>query len=51
MKEFFLQHGINSVAISEGNQACPREEGLNFPHGEDCPFCLYWKGKQGSRAS
>jgi hypothetical protein len=50
MKDFFLQHGVNSVAVSEGNMGCPHEEGLDFPQGEDCPFCPFWKGKQGSRA-
>ena len=48
MKDFFLQHGVKSVAMSQGNMGCPHEEGEDFPHGEDCPFC--WKGKQGSRA-
>jgi hypothetical protein len=48
MKDFFLQHGVNSVTMSEGNMGCPHEEGLDFPHGEDCPFCPFWKGKQGS---
>ena len=27
---------------------CPHEEGEDFPLGEDCPFCPFWKGKQGS---
>jgi len=48
MKDFFHQHGVTSVAMSEGNMGCPHEEGLDFPHGEDCPFCPFWKGKQGS---
>jgi len=48
MKEFFNQHGVQSVAMSEGNMGCPHEEGPDFPHGEDCPFCPFWKGKQGS---
>jgi hypothetical protein len=48
LKDFFLQHGVRSVAMSEGNMGCPHEEGLDFPHGEDCPFCPFWKGKQGS---
>lgn len=48
MKNFFHQHGVESVAVSEGNMGCPHEEGLDFPHGEDCPFCPFWKGKQGS---
>ena len=24
------------------------EEGMDFPQGEDCPFCPFWEGKQGS---
>jgi hypothetical protein len=48
MKDFFLQHGVKSVAMSEGNMGCPHEEGEDFPLGEDCPFCPFWKGKQGS---
>jgi hypothetical protein len=51
MKDFFLQHGVRSVALSEGNMGCPHEEGEDFPLGGDCPFCPFWKGKQGSRAS
>ena len=50
MKDFFLQHGVKSVAMSQGNMGCPHEEGEDFPHGEDCPFCPFWKGKQGSSA-
>jgi len=48
MKDFFHQHGVKSVAVSDGNMGCPHEEGLDFPRGEDCPFCPFWKGKQGS---
>ncbi len=49
LKEFFLRHGVKQVAMTEGNLGCPHEEGEDFPHGEDCPFCPFWKGKQGSR--
>jgi hypothetical protein len=48
MKDFFLQHGVKQVAMTKGNMGCPHEEGEDFPHGEDCPFCPFWKGKQGS---
>jgi SEC-C motif len=48
LREFFTGHGVESVAMSEGNMGCPHEEGEDFPHGEDCPFCPFWKGKQGS---
>ncbi len=48
MKAFFQQHGVKSVAMSDGNMGCPHEEGEDFPVGKDCPFCPFWKGKQGS---
>jgi len=48
LQEFFRKHGVKSVVMSEGNMGCPHEEGMDFPHGKDCPFCPFWKGKQGS---
>ena len=48
LQEFLQQHGVQSVAMSEGNMGCPHEEGEDFPVGEDCPFCPFWRGKQGS---
>ena len=46
--QFFAEYGVKSVAMSDGNMGCPHEEGLDFPQGGDCPFCPFWKGKQGS---
>jgi hypothetical protein len=48
LQDFFLQHGVKSVAMTDRNMGCPHEEGLDFLQGEDCPFCPFWKGKQGS---
>ncbi len=48
LKEFFERHGVKSIAMCEGNMGCPHEEGEDFPEGEDCPFCPFWAGKQGS---
>ena len=48
MQEFFRQHGVKSVAVVEGNMGCAHEEGMDFPHCEDCPFRPFWKEKQGS---
>jgi hypothetical protein len=48
LQEFFQQHVVQSVSMSEGNMGCPHEEGEDFPMGEDCPFCPFWQGKQGS---
>jgi len=48
IKDFFDKHEVKSVVATEGNMGCPHEEGEDFPEGEDCPFCPWWKGKQGS---
>src|SRR5262249_21608475 len=50
MKDFFLQHGVKSVAMSQDNMDCPPEEGEDFPQREDCSFSPFWKRKQGSKA-
>ncbi len=47
---FFKKHGVRRVGMSDGNMGCPHEEGEDFPVGGDCPFCPWWKGKQGSGA-
>ena len=49
--EFFAKHRVKSVVASDQNIGCPHEEGPDFPVGEDCPFCPYWKGQQGSNAA
>ena len=48
MQEFFKKHAVKSVVATDRNIGCPHEEGEDFPHDEDCPFCPFWKGKQGS---
>ena len=40
--------GSNRSLPATGNMGCPHEEGEDFPDGEDCPFCPFWAGKQGS---
>jgi hypothetical protein len=47
IEEFFARHGVKSVAATDRNMGCPHEEGEDFPVGEECPFCPYWRGKQG----
>lgn len=48
IQEFIVQHGAKNVVMTEGVVGCPHEEGEDFPLGEDCPFCPFWKGKQGT---
>ena len=42
------EHEVRSLAMMEKIFGCPHEEGTDFPEGGDCPFCPFWKGKQGS---
>jgi len=46
--EFFQRYKVASVVHTSGNLGCTHEEGEDFPSGEDCPFCPFWKGMQGS---
>ena len=48
VKQFFAKYGVKNVVITDGVIGCPHEEGIDFPDGQDCPFCPFWKGKQGT---
>lgn len=48
INEFLRAHGVKTVMTATVVLGCPHEEGADFPHGQDCPFCPFWKGKQGS---
>lgn len=50
IQQFIAQHGAKNVIMTDGVIGCPHEEGIDYPEGEDCPFCPFWKGKQGSVA-
>lgn len=45
---FMKSHGVKTVVTAPAILGCPHEEGPDFPSGGDCPFCPFWKGKQGS---
>jgi hypothetical protein len=47
MAVFFGSHGVHRVAVTDGLLGCPHEEGIDFPEGQECPFCPFWRGKQG----
>jgi hypothetical protein len=46
---FIAAHGVQQVAMTDGVLGCPHEEGIDFPKGQECPFCPFWHGKQGIR--
>jgi hypothetical protein len=37
------EHSAASVIMSENLFGCPHEEGTDYPEGEACPLCPYWK--------
>jgi hypothetical protein len=45
---FLNRHGARKVVAVPQILGCPHEEGTDFPTGEDCPFCPFWAGKQGT---
>jgi hypothetical protein len=46
---FIAAHGVQQVAMTDGVLGCPHEEGIDFPNGQECPHCPFWRGKQGIR--
>ena len=46
--DFIKRQGVKTVLIADAIMGCPHEEGHDYPRGEDCPFCPFWRGKQGS---
>ncbi|WOH66615.1 hypothetical protein [Bradyrhizobium sp. BWA-3-5] len=39
------EHSVRSVAMVDRIIGCPHEEGIDYPMGESCPQCPYWKGR------
>lgn len=39
------EHGVRSLILREKIFGCPHEEGIDYPEGEDCPRCHFWKGR------
>ena len=44
--DFIATHRAKSVVVTEGIIGCPHEEGIDFPSGQECPYCPFWHGKQ-----
>jgi len=39
------KHDAKTVAMPEAIIGCPHEEGTDYPDGEACPQCPFWKGR------
>ncbi|MBY5812898.1 hypothetical protein [Rhizobium leguminosarum] len=42
---FLRENEVKSVVMADGILGCPHEEGIDYPVGEACPECSYWKGR------
>lgn len=42
---YVREHEAKSVVMPERILGCPHEEGIDYPEGESCPQCLFWKGR------
>lgn len=51
LRAILRDHKVKAVISAPHVMGCPHEEGDDFPRGEDCPFCPFWKGRQGSGAT
>ena len=43
--QFIEENGAKSIGMVEQIIGCPHEEGIDYPEGESCPECIYWKGR------
>lgn len=41
--DLIAKHGAKSVAMPATIIGCPHEEGTDYPSGEACPQCAFWK--------
>jgi hypothetical protein len=39
------EHNVRSLIMMEKIFGCPHEEGIDYPEGEPCPHCPFWKGR------
>ncbi|WP_353568916.1 hypothetical protein [Haloferula sargassicola] len=39
------EHEVRSLIMVEKVFGCPHEEGVDYPEGESCPHCPFWKNR------
>lgn len=42
---FIEENGVKTVAMAESIMGCPHEEDIDYPDGESCPKCPFWKDR------
>lgn len=39
------EHDVRTLVMADKILGCPHEEGIDYPEGEECPQCPFWKGR------
>jgi len=42
---FIEQYNVYRVGMADRIIGCPHEEGVDYPEGESCPQCPFWKDR------
>lgn len=45
ISDYLKAHDVLSVVVADRIIGCPHEEGIDYPEGEACPKCPFWKGR------
>ena len=45
IKAFIKEHDVLSVSMVDRIIGCPHEEGVDYPDGESCPQCPFWRSR------
>ena len=40
---FIGHHRVQSMMLHDEIMGCPHEADRDYPTGESCPYCIYWK--------
>jgi hypothetical protein len=44
--KFFQSNKVNKVLMTGSIAGCPHEEGIDYPIGDECPYCPFWIAKK-----
>ena len=39
---YFKKQSVIKVVMTGGIAGCPHEEGIDYPVGDECPYCPFW---------
>jgi hypothetical protein len=45
IQSFIKQHGVLTVSMVDRIIGCPHEEAVDYPEGESCPKCPFWRNR------